>query len=159
MLIGAHDLGYRHASASGDGQQGVAAQKWIGQHGAVGHDTRRFAGGGVFGISVFLRHHKSATHRKIAPLLQQAPCCVQSHELHAIGVEGQGFAPQKQYIAFFCEGNRVAAVQLKDFFFADFFQPRIDGVRVYAVGHQAFQAQHHSGIGAVAFAGGAQRAV
>ena len=106
--------------ASGDGQQGITTQKWIGQHRAVGHDARRCVGGGVFGIGVFLRHHKSAAHRKIAPLLQQGSCCVQSHELHAIGVEGQGFAPQKQHIAFFSEGNRVAALQLEDFFFADF---------------------------------------
>jgi hypothetical protein len=133
----------------------VATGEGVFDLGRVGHDGRAVGGR----IGLFLRHHKAAAYRKVAPLGQYLALRIEADKLHAIGVVGQGLAAQEGEVVLLAKGQRVRAGQQDLAHTAHVLEARLNRVGVYGVGHQAFQAQHHRLVGAVAFAGGAQRAV
>ncbi len=130
--------------------------KRVRQHGGVGHDARGLLRGSVVRVGIFLRDHKAPAHRKIAALVQLHTVGIKGQKFHAVGVERQGLTAQKQQIGFFSKRDARLAIERDRLVFAYGFQAGGDGVGVNRVGHQAFQAQQHGSVGAVALAGGAQ---
>ena len=74
-------------------------------------------------------------------------------------MKGQRLAAQKKDVVALVKSHRMRGVEQQARLRADPLQPRVDAVGVHAIGHRTLQAQHHGGVGAVAFSGGAQRAV
>ncbi len=107
----------------------------------------------------FLAHHKPAAHRVIIFFRNHAAARIQGDKAHAVRMLRQCFATEKQHMFFFHAADRMRAVQQQLFGTANFRQARLDVVRVDVVRQISFQSQQYRLVAAMAFAGGAERAV
>ncbi|MCY1176294.1 hypothetical protein D9M73_165600 [compost metagenome] len=149
-FIGQHDLADRQVLRGPMAEQLFCRFEREGQYRAVFDDTV-----GTRGIFI---DDKAAAHRVVLAAADLQTRAVEGAEDHAIGVIGQGFANHRQ-VFFLVERNAVFAEQVQAAVAANLLQARGDGLCIHGVRVFAFQAEQHSLVTAVAFAGGAKRAV
>ncbi|KWV85372.1 hypothetical protein PFLmoz3_04926 [Pseudomonas fluorescens] len=125
----------------------------------LGVFEREGQGGSVFDDTVGARrvfiHHETATDRVVLAAAGLDAGGVKGTKDHAVGMIGKGLADHRQ-VFFLVERNAVFAEQVEAPVTAHLRQACCHGFGIHGVRVFAFQAQQHSLVAAVAFAGGAQ---
>ena len=116
------------------------------------------AGRGEAGIDGRFVHHEAAAYRVVGAFGQAIAVGRKRFEDHAVGVVGQRLALVQDQVFALDKGHHVATQQADGLVGTDgsqhvVYRVGIDQVRVFTL-----QTQQHGSVGAVAFAGGAQRA-
>ncbi|MNF80051.1 hypothetical protein D3C84_622840 [compost metagenome] len=149
-FVGQHHLADGQTVGAAMTQQVLGAFEREGQGRGVFDDA--VGAGGVF------VDHKATAHRVVLAAADLQAGGIKGAKDHAIGVIGQRLADHRQ-VEFFIEFDRVLTEQVQASGAADIVQAGgyvlgVHGVRVFT-----FQAQQYRLVAAVAFAGGAERAV
>ncbi|MNM91835.1 hypothetical protein D3C81_1041450 [compost metagenome] len=149
-FVGQHDLADRQVLRGAMAEQFLGSLERVRQNGAVFDDA--------IGAGRVLIDHETTAYRVVLAAANLQTGGVKGTEDHAIGVKGQGLADHCQ-VLLFDEVDFMLAEQVEPAAAADGLQAcgdafGIDRVRVFA-----FKAEQHGLVAAVAFAGGAKRAV
>ena len=149
-FVGHHHLADRQVMGDAMAQQVLGGLERVLQLSAVLHDAVSASGAFI--------HHKPPSDRVILAAADLYASGIERTKNHAVRVVGQGFADHCQ-VQLFIERDGVLAQQIQLPAATDRGQTLIHGVGVDGVRVLAFQAQEHGFVAAVAFAGGAERAI